>query len=36
MAQTPHKDKILAAMNNPKRSDKDKKILLEALRAYET
>jgi hypothetical protein len=34
--QTPHKDKLLAAMNNPKCSDRDKAILIEAQRAYES
>jgi len=34
--QTPHKDKLLAAMNNPKCSDGDKAILIEAQRAYES
>ncbi len=36
MMQTPHKDKLLAAMNNPKCSDRDKAILIEAQRAYES
>jgi hypothetical protein len=36
MAQTPHKDKLIAAINNPKCSEKDKDILVEALRAYES
>jgi hypothetical protein len=33
--QTPHKDKLLAAMNNPKCSKSDREILAEALKAYE-
>lgn len=33
--QTPHKDKLIAAMNNPKCSDKDRKIIAEAQKAYE-
>jgi len=36
MVQTPHKDKLLAAINNPKCSAADKVILSEAVRAYET
>lgn len=35
MIQTPHKDKLMAAMNNPKCSDKDKEIIAEAQKAYE-
>lgn len=34
MAQTPHKDKLIAALNNPKCTDNDKAILQEALQAY--
>ena len=35
MLQTPHKDKLIAAMNNPKCSGKDRKILEEAQKSYE-
>ena len=35
MMKTPHKDKLIAAMNNPKCSDKDREILAEAMKAYE-
>lgn len=35
MIQTPHKDKLMAAMNNPKCSDKDREIITEAQKAYE-
>lgn len=35
MMQTPHKDKLIAAMNNPKCSDKDREIIAEAQKAYE-
>ena len=35
MAQTPHKDKLTAALNNPKCTEKDKGILSEALQAYQ-
>lgn len=35
MAQTPHKDKLIAAINNPKCADRDRAILGEALQAYE-
>jgi hypothetical protein len=35
MAPTPHKDKLLAAINNPKCSQSDKAILSEALKAYQ-
>lgn len=34
MMQTPHKDKLIAAMNNPKCSDKDRVIITEAQKAY--
>jgi hypothetical protein len=36
MRETPHKDKLLAAMENPKCSNKDRQILREAIRAYGT
>jgi hypothetical protein len=36
MMQTPDKGKLLAAMNNPKCSDRDKATLIEAQRAYES
>ncbi len=35
MIQTPHKDKLMAAMNNPKCNDKDREIITEAQKAYE-
>jgi len=35
MLQTPHKYKLMAAMNNPKCSGKDRKILEEAQKSYE-
>jgi hypothetical protein len=35
MIQTPHKDKLMAAMNNPKCSNKDREIIAEAQKAYE-
>ena len=35
MSQTPHKDKLLAAIDNPKCSAKDKEILAEAQKAYQ-
>lgn len=35
MSQTPHKDKLLAAKDNPKCSAKDKEILAEAQKAYQ-
>ncbi|GFP31649.1 hypothetical protein HKBW3S34_02570, partial [Candidatus Hakubella thermalkaliphila] len=35
MIQTPHKDKPIAAMNNPKCNSKDKDIIAEAQKAYE-
>lgn len=35
MVQTPHKDKLMAAINNPKCSKRDKEILAEAQKAYE-
>lgn len=34
MMQTPHKDKLIAAINNPKCSSKDKEIIVEARKAY--
>lgn len=36
MVQTPHKDKLLAAINNPKCTADDKVILSEAVKAYES
>ncbi len=36
MRESPHKDKLLAAMENPKCSEKDKQLLSEAYKAYET
>ncbi len=33
--QTPHKDKLIAALNNPKCSYKDREIIVEAQKAYE-
>jgi Bpu10I restriction endonuclease len=36
MTQTPHKDKLIAAMNNPKCSDDDREIIAEARKAYES
>jgi hypothetical protein len=35
MGETPHKDKLLAAIANPKCSEKDRQILGEAYKAYE-
>jgi len=35
MPQTPHKDKLLAALANPKCSDTDREILRDALTAYQ-
>lgn len=35
MIQTPHKDKLMAAMNNPKCSTRDKEILAQVKEAYE-
>jgi len=35
MTQTPHKDKLRAALNNPKCTETDKQILSEALDAYQ-
>jgi hypothetical protein len=36
MRVTPHKDKLLAAMANPKCTEEDKQLLREAYKAYET
>jgi len=36
MMQTPHKDKLIAAINNPKCNLEDREILVEAQKAYES
>ena len=35
MGQTPHKDKLTAAINNPKCNKEDRALLQTALKAYE-